>query len=94
MDVSMIEVDFENLEDMDVILGDERIAMLRLIHSKKPGSIRETAELLDQDYLSTFTAIEELHERGIVELVVDDSRNAPRVTGDEIVFTVDLVTNR
>jgi len=79
-------------EAMVKLLSEENLALLHLIVSKKPGSLRELATLAHRKDSNLSRTLKKLHEAGIVDFEAGPGRTrAPRVTARRVTLELDLV---
>ncbi|MFC7081037.1 MarR family transcriptional regulator [Halorussus caseinilyticus] len=71
-------------EALDRVLNPKNLALLRTTLNQDPASVRELARLVGRDVKNVSTAINELAELGVVELVRDGRAKRPVVWYDEI----------
>lgn len=83
---------FEDLDAVRSILTDKRIALLRLIKSKKPDSIKELARLAKRDFKAVYDDIQKLEEFDLVQVIKSKpgSKSQVRSKASEILFSVEI----
>jgi predicted transcriptional regulator len=61
---------FESLEAVRAALTDKRLALIRLVRERKPGSVAELARLARRDFKSVYRDVEALRDLGLITLGV------------------------
>jgi predicted transcriptional regulator len=90
------ELRFGSYGELFDLLSEQRLALLYVVATHEPESMRATAELVDRDYKTVHRQLSELAELGVVELIEDDSGNAkqPRFPYDGLEVDIDFVDGR
>ena len=76
---------FTSLEELRQVLTDKRLELLRLIHQKRPRSIKELATLAKRDFKNVSEDVHLLARLGLLDLGEEEAspqrrgRKAPRV---------------
>jgi len=70
---------FTSIDELRQVLTDKRLELLRLIHTEKPGSIKELAAIAKRDFKNVNSDIHLLVRLGLVELA--EEKNQPRLRG-------------
>lgn len=79
-------------EAMVKLLSEENLALLHLIASQKPGSLRELALLAHRKESNLSRTLKKLHEAGIVDFEAGPGRaRMPRVAARRVTLELDLV---
>jgi predicted transcriptional regulator len=79
-------------EAMVKLLSEENLALLHLIVSEKPNSLRELAALSRRKESNLSRTLKKLHEAGIVDFEEGPGHTrAPRVTARRVTLELDLV---
>ena len=85
----------ESLDVLRKILTPERLRILQVIRSEKPGSIYELAKLLDRDRAAVVRDLEYLQQLGLVEFEEEKHgkrrSRRPIVPYDEIEVSIPVV---
>jgi predicted transcriptional regulator len=77
---------FTSIDELRHVLTDKRIELLRLIHTAKPGSIKELAALAKKDFKNVNGDVHLLARLGLLNLADEKvkrrqhGRKAPRVS--------------
>ncbi|MDZ7731407.1 MAG: MarR family transcriptional regulator [Natrialbaceae archaeon] len=66
------------------VLGAETLELVRTIASREPPSVRELAQHVNRDLATVATHIEELAERGFVDLQEEGDAKRPIVWYDHL----------
>lgn len=77
---------FTSIEAARKLLTPNRLALLRAVRSKKPGSIYELAKALDRDLKNVQEDLRILERYGLVRMSDSRSRGRRRVRVPEAVF--------
>jgi predicted transcriptional regulator len=59
---------FESLEAVRAALTEKRLALVRLVREKKPGSVAELARLARRDFKSVYRDVEALRDLGLITI--------------------------
>jgi predicted transcriptional regulator len=81
---------FENLEAVRAALTETRLALLRVIRTRKPKSMAELARIAKRDFKAVYRDVEALRDLGLIQ-VADRRRGASsplRSTTTEIVLRI------
>jgi predicted transcriptional regulator len=81
---------FESLEAVRAALTETRLALLRLIRTRKPKSVAELARIAQRDFKAVYRDVEALRDLGLIE-VADRRRGASsrlRTKTTEIVLRI------
>jgi len=79
-------------EAMVKLLSEENLALLHLIASRKPGSLRELASLAHRKDSNLSRTLKKLHDAGIVAFEEGPGRTrAPKVVARRVTLELDLV---
>ena len=76
---------FTSIDELRQVLTDKRLELLRLIHTEKPGSIKELAVLAKRDFKNVNADVHLLARLSLLELVEEKAgpnrrgRKPPRV---------------
>lgn len=84
------EVVFHDPEDVHRVTRPQNLELLRAIVQHEPGSIRETARIVERDVRPVHRNLTELEELHLIELVDDGRARRPRVWYDAIDIDLDL----
>lgn len=86
------EVVFHDPEDVHRVTRPKNLELLRAIVQHDPGSIRETARLVDRDVRQVHRNLTELAELHLIDLVEDGQSKRPEVWYDAIDIDLPLVS--
>jgi predicted transcriptional regulator len=86
------EVVYHDPEDVHRLTRPKNLELLRTIVQFDPGSIRETARLVDRDVHQVHRNLTELADLHLIDLVEDGQAKRPRVWYDAIDVDLPLVT--
>jgi predicted transcriptional regulator len=86
------EVVYHDSADVHRVTRPKSLELLRAIVQHDPGSIRETARLVDRDVSQVHRNLKELEELHLVELVDDGQSKRPSVWYEAIDIDLPLVT--
>lgn len=86
------EVVYHDPEDVHRLTRPKNLELLRTIVQFDPGSIRETARLVDRDVRQVHRNLTELADLHLIDLVEDGQAKRPRVWYDAIDVDLPLVT--
>jgi predicted transcriptional regulator len=79
-------------EAMVKLLSEQNLALLHLIATKRPGSVRELSELARRKESNLSRTLKKLQEAGIVRLEKGPGRTrAPRLVARRVTLDLDLV---
>jgi predicted transcriptional regulator len=79
-------------EAMVKLLSAENLALLHLIATRRPASVRALAELTHRKESNLSRTLKKLHEAGIVEFEEGEGRmRAPRLVARRVTLDLDLV---
>ena len=81
---------FESLEAVRAALTETRLALLRVIRTRKPKSVAELARIAKRDFKAVYRDVEALRDLGLIQ-VADRRRGASsplRSTTTEIVLRI------
>jgi predicted transcriptional regulator len=79
-------------EAMVKLLSGENIALLHLIETRKPGSVRALARLAGRKESNLSRTLKKLHEAGIIDFEEGAGRiRAPRLVARRVTLDLDLV---
>ena len=84
------EVVFHDPSDVHRVTRPKNLELLRAIVQHNPGSIRETARLVDRDVRQVHRNLTELEELHLLELADDGQAKQPRVWYDAIDIDLSL----
>jgi predicted transcriptional regulator len=70
-------LNFETLDDVERLMRRLNLQLLDVIASERPGSIRETARLVNRDYKEVHRNLEELEALGVIEFTTDGNSKRP-----------------
>jgi len=70
---------FTSLEELRQVLTEKRVELLRLIHKKRPGSIKALADLARRDFKNVNADVHLLARLGFLELT--EEKVSPRRRG-------------
>ena len=70
---------FTSIDELRQILTDKRLELLRLIHTEKPGSIKELAAIAKRDFKNVNTDVHLLTRLGLLNLT--EEKVKPRRRG-------------
>lgn len=84
------EVVFHDPEDVHRVTRPQNLELLRAIVQHEPGSIRETARIVERDVRPVHRNLTELEELHLIELVDEGQAKRPRVWYDAIDIDIDL----
>ena len=85
------EVVFHDPEDVHRVTRPKNLELLRAIVAHEPGSIRETARLVDRDVRQVHRNLTELAGLHLIELVDDGQSRRPRVWYENLEIDLPLV---
>lgn len=77
---------FTSIDELRQVLTDKRLELLRLIHTEKPGSIKDLAASAKRDFKNVNADVHLLARLGLLELVEEKAgpkrrgRKPPRVS--------------
>lgn len=80
------EVRFASIEAVRNVLTRERMALLRTIRSRRPGSIYELAKMVNRNLKSVQTDLKVLEEHGLVRLNARQQATRRHVKVPEALF--------
>jgi predicted transcriptional regulator len=86
------EVVYHDPADVHRVTRPKSLELLRAIVQHEPGSIRETARLVDRDVSQVHRNLKELEELHLVDLTDDGQSKRPSVWYDAIDIDLPLVT--
>ncbi|MUV90927.1 transcriptional regulator [Halapricum sp. CBA1109] len=86
-----LEVVYDDPADVHQVTRPKSLALLRAIVQHEPGSIRETARLVDRDVSQVHRNLTELESLHLIELVEDGTAKRPVVWYDAIDIDLPLV---
>lgn len=83
---------FSSLESMHQLLSTHNLELLRLIATRRPGSITELAQLSGRDVANLSRTLKSLASAGLVTLVKTDTRaKRPEVTATDFKIEFSLL---
>ena len=87
---------FNSVEELRRVLTDKRVELLKLIRSKKPGSIKELATIANRDFKNVNADVHLLTRLGLLTLPREKAgpkhrgRKSPRVTYGSVSVEIPL----
>jgi len=84
-------LNFESESDLARLLSPANLELLRAVRGHEPGSMRETATIVDRDFKEVHRNLTELSELGVIELVTDGRSKRPVAQYDDIEVHYSLV---
>ncbi len=84
---------FPDLAALRSILTDERIRLLQLVQTKKPGSILELARLAGRQYANVFNDLQTLQSLGLVQLSNKNRKTVPVSSFAELEIKIPLAVS-
>lgn len=75
-------LNFEEFSDVEQLMRRSNLTLLEAIVNEQPGSIRETAEIVNRDYKEVHRNLAELAELGVIEFDEDNGRKRPILRGE------------
>ena len=88
---------FTSIDELRQVLTDKRLELLRLIHTAKPGSIKELAALAKRDFKNVNADVHLLARLGLLKLAQETveprrrGRKTPRVSYAAVSVEIPLV---
>ena len=88
---------FTSIDELRRVLTDKRLELLRLIHTEKPGSIKELADIAKRDLKNVNADVHLLARLSLLELVEEKAgskrrgRKPPRVSYAAVSVEIPLV---
>lgn len=88
-------LNFDSYHTLSRFLSDRNLELLETIIRERPGSIRETAELVDRDYREVHRNLSELEDLGLLHFEGGEPGEAKRpiVEYDDIEVAIPLGSN-
>lgn len=88
---------FTSIDELRQVLTDKRLELLRLVHTAKPGSIKELAALAKRDFKNVNADVHLLARLGLLNLAEEKidarrrGRKTPRVSYASVSVEIPLV---
>jgi len=88
---------FTSIDELRQVLTDKRVELLRLVHTAKPDSIKELAQLAKRDFKNVNADVHLLARLGLLDLDGDQieggprSRKTPRISYTTVSVEIPLV---
>lgn len=79
-------ISFPDVDAATAVFTESTLALLRALNAHEPGSIRETARLVERDKKNVHDQLRKLAAYGVVEFVKEGNTKRPIVAYDRIVF--------
>lgn len=70
-------LDFEEYADVEQLMRQSNLELVRVIANDEPDSIRATATAVDRDYREVHRNLQELAELGVIEFVTEGTSKRP-----------------
>ena len=86
-----------HIDELRQVLTDKRVELLRLVHTAKPDSIKELAQLTKRDFKNVNADVHLLARLGLLDLDGDQieggprSRKTPRISYTTVSVEIPLV---
>lgn len=74
-------LNFEDFSDIERLMRTSNLTLLEAIVDHQPGSIRETADIVDRDYREVHRNLMELEDLGVIEFEEEGGRKRPILRG-------------
>jgi predicted transcriptional regulator len=84
------EITFHDPDDIHRVTGPKNLELLRAVVTHEPGSIRETARLVDRDVSQVHRNLGELEDLHLIDLVEDGQSKRPQIWYDAIELDLQL----